>query len=361
MFDWFYRRLLFPAACRFEAEQVHDATMHLLALAGRSPLLLGLLRRRLLVDDPRLSMRLWNLQFTNPLGVAAGLDKKGVAATALYSLGFGHVEVGTVTPREQPGNPRPRIFRLPPDQAMINRMGFPGPGAAAVRTNLGRSRGARPVIGINIGANKATVEAGQAADDYCAGIRAWCDRADYITINISSPNTARLRDLQGKDALTNLLRVIVAERGRQPRRPPLLVKIAPDLLAGELDDLLAVVVPLADGLVIANTTLVRPATLRGAVVHETGGLSGRPLTARSTELIRTVYAATGGRLPVIGVGGVFDVDDAWQKICAGASLVQVYTGFVYGGPLTAAVINRGLQQRLHASGAASIGDVVGSG
>ncbi|MBA3943202.1 MAG: quinone-dependent dihydroorotate dehydrogenase [Herpetosiphonaceae bacterium] len=356
-----YQRVAYPLLAQLDAELAHDITLRLLGRASRSPLLLGLLRRRLLLTDPRLHVRLFGCDFPNPLGVAAGLDKNGVAVTALHSLGFGYVEVGTVTPEPQGGNPQPRMFRLQEDQALINRLGFPGRGTAAVAGQLRRLRGPRPILGINLGANKAAVEGGTAVADYLHGMQTLASESDYLAINISSPNTARLRELQGREALAGLLQAVIAERDRLSVRRPVLVKIAPDLSPAELDELLNVVMAhRVDGLIATNTTLARPTTLRSPHSAQQGGLSGRPLADRSNAVIRTIYRATAGRLPIIGVGGIFSATDAWHKLRAGASLVQLYTGFVYGGPLTATTINRDLLQRLVAEGVSQITEIVGT-
>lgn len=355
-----YRKTIFPLLTRMDAEWAHDITIKLLGRVSRQPLLLGLVRRRLAVLDARLQVSAFGLSFPNPLGVAAGLDKNGRAVTALGALGFGHVEVGTVTPQPQAGNPKPRVFRLTNDEALINRMGFPGVGSATVQHNLRRLRGLRPVIGINLGANKTAVDHGNAVADYVSGVEQLSAYGDYLAINISSPNTARLRELQGRAALDELLGTIMQSRNRQERRRPVLVKIAPDLVPTELDDVLQVVLDHEiDGIIATNTTLARPEALRHTARAEAGGLSGRPLQLRANDVIRAIYVATNGKLPIIGVGGVFTAEDVWEKLRAGASLVQIYTGFVYGGPLVAHTINRALVQRLNAEGIAHISEIVG--
>lgn len=356
-----YRRGIYPLLQRFDAEQTHEAVLRLLALVERVPRLHPLLRRLAAFDDPCLGVDLWGLHFANPLGIAAGLDKNAVAVRTWGALGFGHVEVGTVTPLPQPGNPRPRVFRLPADRALINRMGFPSQGAAAVGKRLHRSTGRRPIVGVNIGANKASVEAGRAAEDYNAALTRLYTHADYLTINISSPNTARLRELQGRDALAALVRQVTAQRDQMAIRKPLLIKIAPDLTPADLDDISAVCLSSGvDGIIATNTTIDRPGSLREAAKDQTGGLSGAPLRERSTDVIRYLYASTQGKLPIIGVGGVFSAADVFAKLAAGASLVQVYTGFVYEGPLLARRINRDLIRLLHRHGLGSIAQVIGS-
>jgi dihydroorotate dehydrogenase len=312
-------------------------------------------------SDPRLRSQLWGLNFSNPVGIAAGLDKNGRTATTLLQMGWGHVEVGTVTPLPQPGNPRPRIFRLPQDRALINRMGFPGVGADAVVEALGVRRPADGIVGVNIGANKRSVDAGTAAADYVVALKRCYDVADYLTINVSSPNTARLRELQGKQALGALIGEIVAARDVMPIRKPLLVKLAPDLIPPEIDDILEVCrTGGVDGIVATNTTIGRPPTLQGIAAAETGGLSGLPLRDRATDIIRYIYRSTEGRVPIVGVGGVFTAADAFAKLAAGASLVQVYTGFIYEGPAIARRINRGLVRLMEQHDLGSIADVTGS-
>lgn len=355
-----YRRVIFPALQRLDAERAHDLTLRLLSMADRAPLLRRVLQRLTIHDDPRLHVRRWGLDFPHPLGVAAGLDKNAVAVGVWGALGWGHVEVGTVTPQPQPGNPKPRLFRLPADAALINRMGFPGDGAEVVRQRLMR-RETRPIIGINIGANKISVEAGRAADDYVAVLGLLAPCADYITINISSPNTARLRALQGRAALAALVSQVIEARAGLARRVPLLVKIAPDLAPAELDDVVTVCLTHGvDGIVATNTTIARPASLRSPARVESGGLSGRPLRVRSTAVIRFIAQATGGQLPIIGVGGVASAADVIEKLCAGASLVQIYTGLIYEGPLLARRICRDLAIFVAEQGLASIGEIIGS-
>ncbi len=355
-----YRRILFPLGARADAETIHDLTLALLARAGQSRAAAALLERCFGYDDPRLRMVVWGLPFSNPLGVAAGLDKNGRAVSALLRMGWGHVEVGTVTPRPQPGNAKPRIFRMAADRALINRMGFPGDGADAVAAHLGRARRSG-VVGVNIGANKTSVEAGDAAADYVAALERLYDVADYLAINISSPNTARLRALQGRQALLELAQEVVAARDRMAVRKPLLVKLAPDLSPAEIDDIVDVCSRCGiDGLIATNTTVGRPPSLRDAHAGEAGGLSGAPLRDRATDIIRYLYHSTAARLPIIGAGGVFTAQDAFEKLSAGASLVQIYTGFIYEGPALARRIQGGLVRLMDQHGYATLGDLVGS-
>jgi dihydroorotate dehydrogenase len=355
-----YRHFVYPTLQRVDAEHTHDATLRLLSLAERSPFARRVLARALTKDDARLHSELAGVRFANPLGVAAGLDKNAVAVQTWGALGFGHVEVGTVTPLPQSGNAKPRVFRLPQDEALINRMGFPGQGMHAVSARLSRLGQQRPVVGANIGANKWSVEAGHAADDYVQVLTCLYPYADYFTINISSPNTARLRELQGAQALRALIAEVAACRDGMPQRKPVLLKIAPDLEHTDLEAMVDVCMAHGiDGIVATNTTIERPSTLHSTAPNQAGGLSGAPLRARSTEFIRTLYALTGDDLPIIGVGGVFCAGDVWDKLLAGARLVQVYTGLVYEGPLLAWRIKRGLLQLMDQHGVRSIGDVVG--
>lgn len=357
-----YRQMIFPLLQRMDAERTHERVLHGLALIEGAPMLRRVVQRLVAVDESRLHVDFCGLRLNNPLGIAAGLDKNAVAVQTWGALGFGHVEIGTVTPQPQGGNRLPRVFRLPEDHALINRMGFPGQGIDAVRRRLERLSDQRPVVGVNVGANKASVESGRAVDDYVAALERVYDVADYITINISSPNTARLRELQGRAALDALIREIVARRDALANRKPLLLKIAPDLTPSEIDDIVAVCVARGiDGIIAANTTLARPPSLTDSARSEIGGLSGAPLRDRATDIIRYLYASTRGTLPIIGVGGIFSADDAFNKLAAGARLVQVYTGFVYEGPLLARRINRGLIRLMEREGIDSVAQLIGCG
>ena len=324
----------------------------------------GLAPRAKAEDDPSLAIRLWGRDFPNPLGLAAGFDKDAEAPGPLLALGFGFVEVGTLTPRPQPGNPRPRIFRLPEDGAVINRLGFNNRGAAAARAALDRWRaaGGAGLVGVNVGKNK---ESADAAGDYAAAARTLAPAADYLTINVSSPNTPGLRALQAKaelGALIDGLRDALAGPGAgSGAGPPLLLKVAPDLSDDALADIAQVALERRlDGLIATNTTIARPPGLLGRHRGETGGLSGRPLFARSTEVLGRLHGLTGGRLPLIGVGGVASGADAYAKIRAGASLVQLYTGLVYHGPGLIAWIKRDLAALLRRDGFARVADAVGA-
>jgi len=355
-----YRTIIYPFLSRWDAERSHEGVLRLLELAESQGWLRRALARVAPVYDPRLEVELLGLRFANPLGVAAGLDKNAVAVQTWGALGFGHVEVGTVTPRPQPGNPRPRVFRLPEDQALINRMGFPGSGAEAVAARLKR-RGATPLVGVNLGANKSSVDAGSAVDDYVAGLEQLHAMADYVAINVSSPNTARLRELQGAAALTALVGQLLRRRdelANGARRVPVLLKIAPDLEPAELDAIVDVCLNNGvDGIIATNTTVGRPKELRAAAVREAGGLSGAPLRRRSTDIVRYLRLRSEGQLPIIGVGGVFGASDVVDKLAAGASLVQIYTGLVYGGPLLARHICRELGRMMDALGCRTVAEL----
>lgn len=316
------------------------------------------------MDAPALEQSLWGLKFPTPIGLAAGFDKNAEVIGPSFRLGFGFVEVGTVTPRPQSGNPCPRIFRDPSHEAVINRMGFPNHGMNAFKANLeiflGKKNRPRGVVGLNIGMNKTQSEP---AKDYGALIRMLGPMADYIAINISSPNTPGLRDLQSREALLELLAAVHEERrkacGGHP--PPVLVKLAPDLDEEQQEELAAAVMEAkVDGLILTNTTLGRPENLPAAFAGQQGGLSGQPLTEKSTRVIHNFYRLTGGKIPIIGVGGVANAQQAYDKIRAGASLVQLYSALVYEGPYVANAINRGLLALLERDGYSDISQAVGA-
>ncbi len=318
---------------RLQPERAHDLTLDALRLVQAFPLLRTFLRR--MYAAPQKPVQAFGLQFTNAIGLAAGYDKDGQAWRGLACLGFGHIEIGTVTLLPQPGNPKPRVFRLPPDQALINRMGFPGRGAQFVSRRLDAPRRASLVLGANLGKNKDT-PLEYAAQEYRELVKIFAPLVDYLAINVSSPNTIGLRRLQTRYALEELLGVLDAERIEQERRlgkkVPLLIKLAPDLSAEELEDAIQVIMERGiDGIIAANTTLSREG-LTSILARETGGLSGAPLTRRSTAVIAQIHRLSNGKLPIIGVGGVMNPDDARAKLDAGALLVQVYTGLVYQGP-----------------------------
>ncbi|GIW04117.1 MAG: dihydroorotate dehydrogenase (quinone) [Thermomicrobiales bacterium] len=349
-----------PVLFRLDPEATHERAVSLLKRISASPGACTLLRRRYVVDDPRLEVRLFGRTFPNPLGIAAGFDKNGVAVPALLALGFGSVEVGTVTPLPQPGNPRPRLFRLPEDEALINRLGFPGEGMDAVARNLEATAGRNGVMGINIGPNRTSVDAGTADQDCVAALRRLAGLAAYVVINVSSPNTARLRDLQGKTALAHLLGEVMDAAQALPTKPPILVKVSPDLSEGELNDVLDVVSALdLAGIVATNTTVARPAHLRSRHKDEPGGLSGRPLAPMALAMVRHIYARTRGMLPIIAVGGIFTGNDVLATIAAGASLTQTYTGFVYRGPGMARHVLREVLAAMEMQGIRSLDEVRG--
>jgi dihydroorotate dehydrogenase len=318
-----------------DPERAHSISLRLLGLAGSLPPLRALLRRLFAVTDPGLRVRAFGLEFPNPLGLAAGYDKDGRAMYGLACLGFGHLELGTVTPRPQAGNPRPRVFRLKEDRALINRMGFPNAGAEALLRRLRRGRPRGVVIGVNIGKG-ADTPLERAKEDYLSLMRSFYAYADYLVVNVSSPNTIGLRRLQARRHLQDLLSALVAERANirsaTGRQVPMLVKLAPDLTDAELEEAVGGIAEAGlDGVVATNTTLERT-DLKSGRQHGAGGLSGAPLRGRSTQMVRRVYQLTGGQMPIIGVGGIFGPDDAREKLEAGASLVQVFTGLVFQGP-----------------------------
>lgn len=326
MYSWL-RPLLF----RLDPEYAHRLAIVACRVAGSSALLRAFTRAWLGPGGDR-PVTAFGLRFHNPIGLAAGFDKDGLAWKGLASLGFGHVEVGTVTPRPQPGNAKPRVFRLTEDASLINRLGFPGEGAEIVASRVGRERPHGVVLGINLGKNRDTPLT-EAAADYEQLVDRFSDRADYLVVNVSSPNTVGLRELQGRAHLRGLLGSVLARRDAQTVRRPVLVKLSPDLDDRELDDALDVILELGlDGAIATNTTLARPSTLRSRLAHETGGLSGAALQDRSLAMVRAIHERTRGTLPVIGVGGICTGDHAKRVLDAGAILVQVYTGLIYEGP-----------------------------
>lgn len=331
-----------------DAENAHRLTV----LALKS----GVLSAKPAPQDSRLNVRLWDLDFTNPLGMAAGFDKNADVPDAVLNLGFGFTEVGSVTPLEQPGNPRPRVFRLPADEGVINRYGFNNEGHAAMRQRLLTRKAQSGIVGINVGANK---DAEDRIADYVSGITEFADLASYFTVNISSPNTPGLRDLQARSALADLLQAVVAARDARAqatgRRVPLLLKIAPDVVEEDLTDIVEEVLEKAiDGLIVSNTTVDRSG-LSGQGPHkEAGGLSGRPLFRKSTIVLARARKLAGPGLPIIGVGGIDSAETAWTKIAAGADLLQVYSSLVFKGPGLVGDILSGLADRLDKHGFSSL-------
>ncbi|MCX6023832.1 MAG: quinone-dependent dihydroorotate dehydrogenase [Chloroflexi bacterium] len=357
---WWYRNLVWPALAIGDAEDAHHLALRAMETAQGNPLgleALGWMHGPLPASG---RVRAFGLDFPSPLGLAAGFDKNGAAVDALDALGFGFVEVGTVTPVGQPGNPRPRMTRVPSAHALINRLGFPNAGAVALAAALRRRR-SRGILGVNIGKGKDT-PLEQAPDDYAACLRTLYPLGDYFVVNVSSPNTVGLRQLQAREHLDELARRLTAlnsELAVQNRiaRRPLLLKIAPDLTWGELDDVLTIVQDRGlDGIVATNPTLRREG-IPPAFADIPGGLSGPPLRQRATEVIAYIAQHTGGRLPVIGVGGISTAEDMWEKLAAGAVLVQAYTGFVYHGPTFAADLARDLDRALRLRQMTSVADL----
>ncbi|XP_062031858.1 dihydroorotate dehydrogenase (quinone), mitochondrial [Lepus europaeus] len=356
----FYTEHLMPALQGL----LDPESAHRLAIRFTS---LGLLPRAKYQDSEMLEVRVLGHKFRNPVGVAAGFDKHGEAVDGLYKMGFGFVEVGSVTPQPQEGNPRPRVFRLPEDHAVINRYGFNSHGLSVVEHRLRARQQVQAKLtedglplGINLGKNKASADA---AADYTEGVRVLGPLADYLVVNVSSPNTAGLRSLQGKAELRCLLTKVLQERDalKGAHKPAVLVKIAPDLTAQDKEDIASVVRELGiDGLIITNTTVSRPASLQGALRSEAGGLSGKPLRDLSTQTIREMYALTQGKIPIIGVGGVSSGQDALEKIQAGASLVQLYTALTYCGPPVVGKVKRELEALLKEQGFSRVTDAIGA-
>ena len=324
-----FRSLLF----KLEAERAHQLTLSLIRIAGRIPPINGLLRK--VFAAPNKLVQAFGLNFVNPIGLAAGYDKDGLGWRGLAGLGFGHIEIGTVTPQPQPGNPKPRLFRLASEGALINRLGFPGRGGDFVKKQLSGPRPKGLILGVNIGKNKDT-PLEEADQDYLELLRTFYTVADYLTINISSPNTVGLRRLQGKLELDRLLSQMVAERNRlagsTPHKLPLLVKLSPDLSDDELADALEVILANhAEGIVATNTTISRQG-VQSRLAGESGGLSGKPLFMRSLEMVGKIHQHINGKIPIIGVGGIHNTTSVQKMLDAGAVLVQIYTGLVFEGP-----------------------------
>lgn len=375
------RPLLF-SVLKTDAEWLHNRTLQVLELAARTQSnpattqMLSRLQKSLGVQDSRLEKSLWGLSLKNPVGLAAGFDKNGVAADIWANFGFGFAELGTVTCQPQPGNPQPRLFRLTQDSAALNRMGFNNQGAAAMAARFQRGQkqpsfdASRPMpqsrfpLGINLGKSKVT-PLEQAAADYLESFKLLKDWGDYFVVNVSSPNTPGLRSLQDAAGLSTILEILQQEnRGIKP----ILVKIAPDLESKDLASILDLAKTYQLAGIIATNTTIRRDGLKTQILRETGkpiteeagGISGLPVRERSTEVIRFIWQYTKGELPIIGVGGIFTAEDAWEKIAAGASLIQVYTGWVYEGPWMVRRILQGLLQKLEERGFSSISEAVGS-
>ena len=358
---WLHKKILRPLLFQQDSERAHNFVVTQLARASKNKFTCDLIGK--LYGSPELPTEVFGLKFPNPVGLAAGMDKHASAVPGWSALGFGFCELGGVTWHAQPGNPKPRMFRAIADEGVINRMGFNNSGAEAVAQKLTewKNSGRWPShpVGINLGKSKIT-PLESAAEDYANSFRALRELADFFVVNVSSPNTPNLRQLQDKAALDEIFAALQAINST---RKPILVKVAPDLTFEALDEILELVAPRnIAGIVATNTTIARPPTSDAKlqkIYAETGGLSGRPLRARSTEVVRHLYQQTNGKLPIIGVGGIFDADDAWEKITAGASLVQVYTGMVYEGPGIARKINTGLRERLEIAGLKHLSQAVG--
>jgi len=338
-------KLLRPFAFALDAETAHRATIAALSLAPRLPLP---------SIAPELASEVAGLHFPSPVGLAAGFDKDAEVPDAMLGLGFGFVEVGTVTPQPQGGNPKPRLFRLNEDRAVINRMGFNNQGQAAALERLAK-RERRGIVGVNIGANKDSADR---VGDYAAGVRTMAPVADYLTVNISSPNTPGLRNLQAGGELDELLAAVCDARGKGG--PPVFLKVAPDLEAGDHERIVRAAIDSGiDALIVSNTTVSRP-PLYSKLGSETGGLSGRPLKMLALAQLRAFRVASGRQIPLIAAGGIENADDAWDRIAAGASLAQLYSAMVYEGPGLAKRIAVGLAKRLKREGMSSVAEAVGS-
>ena len=343
-----------PVLFAMDAETAHGLTVRALA---------ALPRRAPPAADPRLAVRAFGLDFPNPVGLGAGFDKGAEVPDAMLAQGFGFTEIGTVTPRPQPGNPRPRLFRLVEDEAVVNRFGFNSEGQAVVARRLAARAGRPGIVGVNIGANK---DAADRVADFVAGVRIFAPLASYLTINISSPNTAGLRDLQQRGALDDLVARVLAARDEEATRigrsVPILLKIAPDLDLGDLDDVVRVARARGvDGMIVSNTTISRPASLRDRSRTESGGLSGAPLFDLSTRMLAETFVRVEGQFPLVGVGGIDGPARAFQKIAAGATLLQLYSMLVFRGPGLAREIVAGLPGEVSRAGFARLADAVGSG
>jgi dihydroorotate dehydrogenase len=366
--NWYqqWARPVFFSGLLGDAEQVHQRSLASIAWLDRTRFL-GIpdtIARFCQFDDPRLRQTLWGVEFPNPVGLAAGFDKDGEGAGLWGAFGFGFAELGTVTYHPQPGNPKPRLFRLVDDQAVLNRMGFNNAGSAALRTRLEQRSHPLPIpIGINLGKSKITpLEA--AAADYLGSFERLQALGDYFVVNVSSPNTPGLRSLQARDQLEPIFAALQTANTSQK---PILVKIAPDLADGDILDVVAIAQQYAlAGIIATNTTIRRDlktthiAQTGQAVTEEAGGISGRPVRSRSTEVIRLLWQETHGTLPIVGVGGIFSAADAWEKIAAGANLVQLYTGWIYQGPLLVRQILTGLLAQLDAHGLPNLEAAIGS-
>ena len=334
-----YKAVIRPLFFLFDPEKIHHFTFSLIRFVCKIPGISALLKKIYLVEDKRLEKNLFGLTFKNPVGLAAGFDKDATLFNELSNLGFGFIEIGTLTPKPQDGNPKKRLFRLKKDQAIINRMGFNNGGVMKAVERLKKNSGV--LIGGNIGKNKATPNE-NAVEDYKICFNALFDHVDYFVVNVSSPNTPNLRELQDKKPLTQLLQVLKNENTKAKNPKPILLKIAPDLTNAQLLDIISIVKDTKiDGVIATNTTISRE-RLVSKDKNETGGLSGKPLKDRSTEVIRFLSEKSNKAFPIIGVGGIHSVQDALEKLDAGADLIQLYTGFIYEGPKLIRDINKAL-------------------
>ncbi|MEM9411870.1 MAG: quinone-dependent dihydroorotate dehydrogenase [Planctomycetota bacterium] len=366
-FTW--NTLIRPIFFQLPAETAHHAAMGIFARTASVPAIAAQIRRRYEVVDPRLEVEQFGLRFPNPIGLAAGFDKAGAWYHQLMNLGFGSVEIGTVTGQAQPGNPKPRLFRLPADRAIVNRMGFNSDGCQAVAAELNKksSKATLGILGINIGKSKV-IPLEEAPAEHQKSFEALFEYADYFTINVSSPNTPNLRELQNKDHLIDIISAVQQSNQKLSHQlgvktKPILLKIAPDCSDNQLAEIAEVAIDQKLSAIIAtNTTISRDGLNTGKKEVEkigAGGLSGRPLTDRSREVIGTLYKRLRNRIPLVGVGGIMNGNDAWNMITAGANLLQIYTGFIYGGPSLIREINQSLLTKIEAAGVDSICDVVG--
>lgn len=340
----FYQYFIKPFFFLFDPERAHYLLADMIKFFMKIPGVPALFRFFYGYEHPQLKRTVFGIEFPNPVGLAAGFDKNALLIDEFSNVGFGFIEVGTVTPKPQDGNEKPRLFRLPEDGAIINRMGFNNEGLDAMKKRL-QNRKSHVIVGGNLGKNKVTPNEA-AEEDYCLGFEALYDVVDYFVVNVSSPNTPNLRALQEKEPLRNLLLRLQTLNLAKPKQKPILLKIAPDLSNDQLDDVIEIVLATGiAGLIATNTTLSREGLKSNAeIVGQQGGLSGKPVRARSTEVIAYIHQKSNGQIPIIGVGGIHSAEDAIEKMRAGASLVQIYTGFIYEGPGLIKKINQGIVQ-----------------
>lgn len=342
-----YKKIIRPILFRFDPEWIHHVIVWKLRTFFKIPGLKTIVSQYYSVKSPALQKTVFGLRFKNPVGVAAGFDKNAEVFEALSAFGFGFIEIGTVTPKAQPGNPKPRLFRLPADKGLINRMGFNNYGLDAAVKKL-KKRNPNLIIGGNIGKNTATPNS-SAVDDYVTNFEGLFDVVDYFVVNVSCPNISDLKELQDQDALLEILGRIQQINNAKPKRKPVLLKVSPDLNYQQLDEVIEIIEKTGiDGVVATNTTITRQSIQQDSITAEKagkGGLSGQPIGSRSTEVIRYLAQKSGKAFPIIGVGGIMSPEDAWEKIEAGADLVQIYTGFIYEGPSIVRRINKFLLRK----------------